>query len=50
MRHWNTEWITEEDLYPTKRINEEYEDCGELTVWDYWEEDYKREEHGRECI
>lgn len=40
---WSGDWITEEEMYPYSRITEEYEDCEELTVWDYWKEDYYME-------
>lgn len=40
---WSGDWITEEDMYP--RMSEEnYEDIGTYSLYEYWE-DFKREEY-----
>lgn len=36
-------YITEEEMHPNRRLPDNYEDCNELTAWDYWEEDYYQE-------
>lgn len=39
-------WITEEEMYPNRRITEYYEDTEELELFDYWE-DFNRENSER---